>query len=420
MSELINNREVIEDPNKKKRQEILKDIIMQLHDGKDPKEVKEQFANLISGVSASEISEMEAELIKNGMPVEEIQRLCDVHAEIFKGSIEEIHSEMKEEEKPGHPVRVFKEENFAIEDLVKNRILPKVKDFVSNKNEKIKYSIIEDLNLLMDIEKHYSRKENILFPYMEKYGITAPPKVMWGVDDEIRREIKEFKALLLKEKIDEKDIKEIENKAENMVQKILDMIFKEESIMLPMLIDVLTEDEWLKIAEDSEEIGYCIVAPTEKWRPERAPVEKKVKEESAGGPAGYVKFNTGILKVEELEMMLNTLPFDLTFIDKDDIVRYFSQPTERFFPRTKSVIGRTVQNCHPHASVKTVEKILDDFKSGKKDNEDFWIKMRGEYIYIRYFAVRDKDGQYMGTLEVTQNIRPIQEITGEKRLVSDS
>lgn len=416
MSELINNREVMEDPNKKKRQETLKEIIMQLHDGKDPKEVKEQFANLINGVSASEISEMEAGLIKDGMPVEEIQRLCDVHAEIFKGSIEEIHSELKEEEKPGHPVRVLREENFAIEDLIKNSILPKVKDFATNKMGKVKFSIIEDVNLLMDIEKHYSRKENILFPYMEKYSITAPPKVMWGVDDEIRRDIKDFKAFLLQDDI---DVEELEKKTETVTTKILDMIFKEESIMLPMLIDVLTEDEWLKIAEDSEEIGYCIVAPSEKWRPERVAVGKKAKEETEGGPAGYVKFDTGILKVEELERILNTLPFDITFIDKDDIVKYFSQPEERFFPRTKSVIGRTVQNCHPHASVKTVEKILDDFKSGEKNSESFWIKIRGEFIYIRYFAVRDANGNYMGTLEVTQNIRPIQEVTGEKRLLSE-
>ncbi len=416
MSELINNREAMIDTNKQKRQAILKEIIMQLHDGKDPKEVKEQFANLISGVSASEISEMEAGLIKDGMPVEEIQRLCDVHAEVFKGSIEEIHKEVKEEEKPGHPVRVLKEENFAIEDLIKNSILPKLRDFAVNRMGKVKFSIIEDINLLMDIEKHYSRKENILFPYMEKYGITAPPKVMWGVDDEIRRDIKDFKAFLLQDDI---DVEELEKKAEAVTTKILDMIFKEESIMLPMLIDVLTEDEWLKIAEDSEEIGYCIVAPSEKWRPERVAVEKKAKEETEGGLAGYVKFDTGILKVEELERVLNTLPFDITFIDKDDIVKYFSQPEERFFPRTKSVIGRTVQNCHPHASVKTVEKILDDFKSGAKDSESFWIKIRGEFIYIRYFAVRDAKGDYMGTLEVTQNIKPIQEITGEKRLLSE-
>ncbi|SDY81920.1 hypothetical protein SAMN05660462_00982 [Proteiniborus ethanoligenes] len=416
MSELINNREVMEDTNKEKRQAVLKDIIMQLHDGKDPKEVKDQFAKLIDGVSASEISEMEAGLIKDGMPVEEIQRLCDVHAEIFKGSIEEIHTETKEEEKIGHPVRVLKEENFAIEDLLKNNILPKVDAYVENENEEIKNSIIGDVNLLFDIEKHYSRKENILFPYMEKYNITAPPKVMWGVDDEIRGELKAFKAYLLEGEIHPKELK---NKAEALSTRIIDMIFKEESIMVPMLLDVLTEDEWLKIAEDSEEIGYCLVAPTQKWRPERENVEEKAKEETHGGPAGYVKFDTGILKVEELERILNTLPFDITFIDKDDIVKYFSQPEERFFPRTKSVIGRTVQNCHPHSSVNTVEKILDDFKSGKKDSESFWIKLRGEYIYIRYFAVRDENKNYMGTLEVSQNIRPIQEITGEKRLLSE-
>jgi len=416
MSELINNREVIKDPNKEKRQKVLKEIIMQLHNGKDPKEVKEQFANLIEGVSASEISEMEAGLIKDGMPVEEIQRLCDVHAEVFKGSIEEIHSEVKEEEKIGHPVRVLKEENFAIKDLIENTIIPKVNDYAENSKEDVKHSLIEDINLLLDIEKHYSRKENILFPYMEKYGITAPPKVMWGVDDEIRRDIKELKTLLVNDSTDSKELKE---KTEVVATKILEMIFKEESIMLPMLIDVLTEDEWIEIAEDSEKIGYCIVAPSEKWKPERVAVEEKAKEETSGGPAGYVKFETGVLKVEELNRILDTLPIDITFIDKNDIVKYFSQPEERFFPRTKSVIGRTVQNCHPHESVKTVEKILDDFKNGNKDSEAFWIKLRGEYVYIRYFAVRDKNGEYMGTLEVTQNIKPIQEITGEKRLLSE-
>lgn len=415
MSELINNRE-LNNENNERRQSILKDIIMQLHSGKSAKEVKEQFEKLISGVSANEISQMEASLIKEGMPVEEIQRLCDVHAEVFKGSIEEIHKELKEEEKIGHPVRVIKEENFAIEDLIKNNIIPKTKAYINHRVEAIKYSLIEDLNLLSDIEKHYSRKENILFPYMEKYGIDAPPKVMWGVDDEIRQEIKVFKSLLQNKDI---NYDELETKSEEVTTKILEMIFKEENIMLPMLIDLLTEDEWFKIAEDSEEIGYCIVSPNEKWNPSRVAVEEKAKIETENIKDGYVKFDTGVLKIQELSNILNTLPFDITFIDKEDVVKYFSQSEERIFPRTKSVIGRTVQNCHPPASVHVVNKMLEDFKTGKKSSEDFWINIKGMYVYIRYFAVRDEQGEYLGTLEVTQNIKPIQEITGEKRLLSD-
>lgn len=415
MSELINNRE-LNNENNEKRQGILKDIIMQLHNGKSAKEVKEQFEKLISGVSANEISQMEASLIKDGMPVEEIQRLCDVHAEVFKGSIEEIHKELKEEEKIGHPIRVIKEENFAIEDLIKNNIIPKTKAYIDHRVEAIKYSLIEDLNLLSDIEKHYSRKENILFPYMEKYGIDAPPKVMWGVDDEIRQEIKAFKSLLQNKDI---NYDELKIKSEEVTTKILEMIFKEENIMLPMLIDLLTEDEWVKIAEDSDEIGYCIVNPNEKWKPSRVAVEEKAKIETGNMKDGYVKFDTGVLKIQELSNILNTLPFDITFIDKEDVVKYFSQSEERIFPRTKSVIGRTVQNCHPPASVHVVNKMLEDFKSGKKSSEDFWINIKGMYVYIRYFAVRDEQGGYLGTLEVTQNIKSIQEITGEKRLLSD-
>lgn len=415
MSELINNRE-LNSENNEKRQGILKDIIMQLHSGKSAKEVKEQFEKLISGVSANEISQMEASLIKDGMPVEEIQRLCDVHAEVFKGSIEEIHKELKEEEKIGHPIRVIKEENFAIEDLIKNNIIPKTKAYIDHKVEAIKYSLMDDLNLLSDIEKHYSRKENILFPYMEKYGIDAPPKVMWGVDDEIRQEIKAFKSLLQNK---DRNYDEIKTKSEEVTTKILEMIFKEENIMLPMLIDLLTEDEWVKIAEDSEEIGYCIVSPNEKWKPSRIAVEEKAKIETENIKDGYVKFDTGILKIQELSNILNALPFDITFIDKEDVVKYFSQSEERIFPRTKSVIGRTVQNCHPPASVHVVNKMLEDFKNGKKSSEDFWINIKGMYVYIRYFAVRDEEGNYLGTLEVTQNIKPIQEITGEKRLLSD-
>lgn len=402
MSELINNREY--------RQKVLKELIMELHNGKDVEDVKARFAKLIEGISPSEISDMEQSLIMEGMPVEEVQRLCDVHAAVFKGTLEEIHHP---EQVPGHPVHTFKLENRALEKLIEERIKPHLEAFKQSDHQQNIYMLLEDINLLWDIDKHYSRKENLLFPFLEKAGITAPPKVMWGVDDEIRAEIKDVKDLLKNYK---GDSQEIAQKLQEAIHRVIEMIFKEENILFPMALETLAEDEWITIYEDSNEIGYCLTQPEAPWKRERVNVKEKAFKEA---PQGTIRFETGVLTQKELNGILNHLPLDITFIDKDDVVKYFSAGAERIFARTKSVIGRTVQNCHPPASVNVVEKILEDFKSGKKDHEDFWIKMGPVYAYIRYFAVRDEKGEYLGTMEVTQNIKPIQELQGEKRLLSD-
>ena len=408
MSEIINNREY--------RQKVLKELIMELHAGKTVEEVKSRFEELIKGVSASEISEMEQALIMEGMPVEEIQKLCDVHAAVFKGSIEDIHKVRKPDETPGHPVHTFKLENRELEKLINERLKPHLAGFRASDNSENIYKLLEDINLLLDIDKHYSRKENLLFPYMEKYGITAPPKVMWGVDDEIRAAIKEIKGMLQ----DYKGEKEqVYTKADEAAGRVIEMIFKEENILFPMVLETLTEDEWMTIESESDEIGYCLTEPRGKWKPERTDVEEKQKETGQTAADGYLKFETGLLTAKEISLMFNSLPIDITFVDKDGAVKYFSQGKERIFPRTKAIIGRQVHNCHPPASVHIVEKLVEDFKTGKKDSESFWIKMGGRYVYIRYFAIRDENGDYAGTMEVTQDIQPIQEISGEKRLVSD-
>jgi DUF438 domain-containing protein len=387
---------------------------MELHAGKSVEEVRERFAKLIEGISPSEISEMEQALIMEGMPITEVQRLCDVHASVFKGSIEEIHHP---DEISGHPVHTFKLENREIENLINRKVKVEIEDFKNNDTRENILKLLESINLLWDIDKHYSRKENLMFPYLEKYGITAPPKVMWGVDDEIRAGIKEVKRFL----VDYKGNKEeVAARLEETINKALEMVFKEENILFPMALDTLIEDEWVRIMDESDDIGYCLTGPSDKWKPARANVEPE-NEEKLGdeNSKGYIKFETGILSAKEINGMFNSMPFDVTFIDKDDIVKYFTMGKERIFARTKAVIGRTVLNCHPPGSVHVVEGIIEDFKSGKKDHEDFWIKMGGLYVYIRYFAVRDEDGIYLGTMEITQNIQPIKDLEGEKRLVEE-
>ncbi|NLU26866.1 MAG: DUF438 domain-containing protein [Hungateiclostridium thermocellum] len=410
MSEVINNREY--------RQKVLKELIRELHNGKSVDEVKPRFEELIQGVSAAEISEMEQALIMEGMPVEEIQRLCDVHAAVFKGSIEEIHRPQKPEEVPGHPVHTFKLENAEIEKLINNEIKPQLERCKSGDTTVSLEKLKDGFGKLWEIDRHYSRKENLLFPYLEKYGITAPPKVMWGVDDEIRAAVKEVNRIL--SAYDEnKDI--FLEKAEEAINKVSEMIYKEENILFPMALETLTEDEWLEIAKASGEIGYCMITPVAEWEPDRINIEEKAQKEGIQPSAnqGYVEFDAGCLTPDELNAMLNTLPIDITFVDKDGIVKYFTQGKERIFARPKTVIGRKVQNCHPPASVHIVEKIVEDLKSGRKDHEDFWIRMGDRYVFIRYFAVRNEKGEYLGVIEVTQDIGPIQKITGEKRLLSN-
>lgn len=401
MSAEINNREF--------RQQVLKELISQLHEGKSVDEVKGRFDEVFGNVSVEEIAQAEQALIANGLAVGEVQRLCDVHAAIFKGSIQDIHKPSTEADQSGHPADTLKRENRAIEKVIADiraqlAYLP---------NSDAQKALRDGLTKLLAIDLHYLRKENLLFPYMEQYGITAPPKVMWGVDDEIRAQLKEILAAL-----NEKDPSQLSDEIEAFLDKTGEMIFKEENILLPMLLENLTLDEWKTIADESEELGYCLIEEVPVWNPNAGKTvgEAAIKQEQA--VPDVITLPTGVLKKDELIKMLDTLPIDITFVGKDDLVKYFSQGAERVFPRTKAIIGRKVSNCHPPASVHIVEKLVEDFKAGIKDHEDFWINMGEKYVLIRYFAVRDEAGEYMGVLEVTQDIKPIQAIQGEKRLVS--
>ncbi|UII56362.1 DUF438 domain-containing protein [Cytobacillus spongiae] len=409
MSEMINNRERQDIPASE-RQAILKEIIKDLHNGKSVEEVKARFAEAVGSITVAEISQLEQALMEEeGIPVEEVQSLCSVHAAIFKGSIEDIHRPEKPEQQPGHPVHTFMLENREIDKLVNFKVQLHFERFEREDSEENVYKLIEDLNLLLDIDKHYSRKENLLLPYLEKYGILGPTQVMWGVDDRIRDAIKDAKRKLSNYNGDKQAVSEVMN---YVIREVSEMIFKEENILFPMALQTLTEDEWVKIAHESDQIGFCLTGPAAEWKPER----KEIGEDAMTD--GFIRMETGILSLKQLELLMNHLPVDITFIDKEDVVRYFSHGKERIFARTKAVIGRTVQNCHPPRSVHTVEQLLKDFKSGKSDCEDFWIRFQDKYVFIRYFAVRDDNGEYMGTLEFTQNIAPIQEITGEKRILS--
>lgn len=406
MSELINNREY--------RQKALKEIILELHQGKSVQEVKGKFDKIAAGMDPAELSLIEQGLINEGLPVEEVQRLCDVHAAVFREALEK-NPELSVV--PGHPVEIFIAENQALQKLMDQEIKPiliKLKQASDHTERTLALQLTEKLNLLWDVDKHYRRKEDLVFPFLEKYEITGPPKVMWGVDDKIRNLLKEAKGLAVTYQSLQKQ--ELIAKTEETLVQIEEMIFKEEKIFLPMALETLSEDEWYQALIDSDEIGYCLVEPKQSWKPYREYVNKDPISQADKYTTGHVKFDTGFLSPQEIELIYGHLPIDITFVDKNGVVKFFSATKDRIFPRTRTIIGRKVENCHPPASADVVEKIVEDFKSGKKDNEDFWIQMGEKYVYIRYFAVRDKVGDFAGVLEVTQDIKPMQAITGEKRI----
>lgn len=407
MSELINNRE--------HRKYILKEIIRELHAGKPVHEVKAKFDATVGGLDAGELSLIEQSLIDEGLPIGEVQRLCDVHSAVFRDALDKNQAL---EAVPGHPLHTFMEENRALESLINGQIGPllaELKTAETGKAAALAASLADKLNLLWDVEKHYSRKENLLFPYLEHYGITAPPKVMWGVDDEIRSALKELK----KRAVDYRDAarQDLLSAAEELLGKVAEMIFKEEKILFPMAAETLTEEEWHQIWRDSDELGFCLIEPDDEWRPARASVADEAELLADSRTKGAIRFTTGILTPAELELIFRHLPVDITFVDKDDTVKYFSATKDRIFARTRTIIGRKVENCHPPASVHIVEKLVNEFKAGTKDEEAFWLRLGGKYVHIRYFAVRNEAGEYLGTLEVTQDIGPLQAITGEKRIM---
>jgi len=404
--------------NSDKRSELLKDMIKRLHNGDEFEAVKKEFGEVFEGIGADEIADAEKKLMDAGeVSVEEVQRLCDVHSALVHGSVAEIHASKKVDETLGHPSWLLKKENEHITKLVNS-----LKDNLNKLSQgqvQVLTPIKKELEELRNIDSHYAKKENLWFPLMERYGISAPPKVMWAVDDEIRGMIKEaiatFEEMLNSPRPDSHKRELFASQVGSLSEKILEMIIKENDILIPMVSEVFTIHDWRTVGEGLDEFNHSYIKDAPNWKDEGEKSEPKVASFSSDN----IVLPSGHFTPDMLNRVLNTLPIDMTFVDKNDEVAYFSQSTERIFPRTTAIIGREVKNCHPPASVHVVTKILEEFKSKKRDVAEFHIHLGEAYVHIRYFAVRDDEGEYLGTLEVAQNIAPIQAITGDKRLLDD-
>jgi len=409
MSELINNSS-----ERKKR---LKTLILRLHQGEAEEKVREDLLGTLSQIPYGEVVEVEQELISEGLPEEEVLRLCDAHSAVLEGNIDLSAAKRIPE---GHPVDVLINENKELRKVVSE--IENLVSAISYDNGPVKDSEIFRLtglfNSLWDVDKHYQRKEYLIFPYLEKQGITGPPKVMWGKHDQIREQIKGGIELLRSGEITRDElVAAAEIVLLPAARGVKEMTTKEEEILLPMALDNLNEADWYSIQKQSLEIGYCLYDPKVTWKPEWAE-EDTLREMNKN--ADTVQLPSGSFTVEELLAILNRLPVDMTFVDRNDKVKYFSQGEERIFQRNRAILNRDVRHCHPPASAHIVDKIIEDFKSGKETRAPFWINIGGKMVHIEYFALRNEKGEYLGTLEVSHNVTPYRELEGEQRILSYS
>jgi len=393
------------------RKEALKRIIRDLHGGLPIEQARDRFRKEVGSIGTQELVEIEQSLMNEGLPPEEVARFCNVHVLLVQDSLEE----------PGAPggAAARATEMLQKENAVIRGIAGALRQMAVSSPRAGDMSA--ELAKLGGLEGHYTIKENVIFPYLEKHGFPGPSKVMWQKDNEIRGLLKraaaEIAELDASARVPERTVRQ---HIAPLLDEVIGMIEKEEQILLPAAVERLTPEEWARAAIEMDELGYAFLAPGEGETGTRAPGPAReaaaAATEADSSRGGMILLPSGRLSVEELLSALNVLPFDLTFVDADDRVRYFTEGKERVFVRTRSVIGRAVQNCHPPKSLAAVQRILDSFRAGTSDHEDFWIRLGEKTVYIRYLAVRDAAGRYLGTLEVTQDITAIRKLEGEKRL----
>lgn len=396
--------EPLSDP--KAREEALKGIIRDLHAGEDMEVLKGRFRELVQHVSPSEIANMEQKLIDEGLPETEVRRLCDVHVAVFKEALEKHEIPGAP---PGHPVHTFMLENRASEQIMDQieALLEQMGTPPDEETLKARHGEFMDLvDRLSEIHIHYLRKENQLFPLLEAHDISAPSQVMWGIHDEIRAQLK-----MARNQLSEMEAADGVASLKEVMAAIREMIYKEEHILYPMSLETLSDSEWSRVRKAEEEIGYAWIQPEAEWSPRREPEERREPGEEK------IKLDTGFISRDLTNLMLTHLPVDLTLVDEEDRVAYYSKGKERIFPRSPGIIGRKVQRCHPPDSVHIVNRILDTFRTGQKDSARFWIQMGGKFILIQYFALRDSNGVYRGCLEVSQDVTEIRQLEGQRRLL---
>lgn len=394
------------------RAKLLESYIARLSSGEPLENVRADFVANFSDVDAGEIARAEQGLIEGGAKIDDVQRLCDVHSALFHGATREEKIANAEEavmgsltqgagdlntrfltNLPGHPMHVFSLENQAIS-----------KQIARTRAALGTPTATDELRTLSQLGIHYAKKGDLLYPVLKvRHGYSGPSDVMWGVDDEIRTELR---ALLGAREQDEA----WRERAEKVLTRADEMVYKEANILLPLCAQNFSGDEWLQMYADLKGYDLCLIEDAGTWGAGEEYCEKRAEKANEGADnqsvsTGEVALPTGSMTRTQLDAMLNTIPLEITFVDDSDINRYWNDDGEKkLFKRPSSALGREVWSCHPPKVQQMVRHVIATLKSGEQDSVDIWMEKEGEPVLVRYMAVRDREGSYVGTMEVVQRM----------------
>ena len=387
------------------RVEQLKGFLKRLGTGEALGDVRKDFASQFKHVEASEIMKAEQGLMREGTPLEEVQQLCDLHSALFHGST--IHEQMDAEhakveavleaqeksksvvalvETVGHPLNRLTEENKALDELIE-AIRPKVAD---------KTATYDDVNTVRQLSVHYAKKGDLLYPKLKvDYAIGGPSMVMWTVDGDIRDQLGDLAK-------SSQSVDDWYRRFDELLTRAQEMIYKEQNILFPICAENFSKEDWYQIYKDTAQYEDIFGITRIAWPEADAALATQTRKSS--GDDNTIGLIGGTLTVDQLDAMLNTMPMEVTFVDHEDINRYFNDG-EKVFKRPTTAIGRDVFSCHPPKVEPIVRGIIDSFRKGDRDNVAVWLEKQGRPFYVNYMAVRDKNKKYLGTLELVQDMQ---------------
>ncbi len=403
---------------KEERIGLLKGYLHRLDAGEDIDVVREDFVKNFKDVEASEIMRAEQELIREGESIDKVQKLCDVHSALFHGATREERIANAEKEvsasvkrnqflaaakaqeadavaqakeniskcgrlvnTEGHPLQTFSRENEALEMLI-----AEINDQIGKGED-----VSSTLSKIREVAIHYAKKGDLLYPHLKvKYDIIGPSQVMWTLDDEIRNELS---SLMQQQNQNEEWIMRVKA----VVQRAEEMIYKEQNILYPVCAANFTNEEWMRIYHDSKGYAPCLGVEGNEW-PAAEELSEQLPEHQ-----GEVVMPGGHLTVPQLTALLNTIPMEITFVDEDNINRFFNEG-DKVFHRPRMALDREVFSCHPPKIEPMVRTIINDFRTGKRDKVSVWMEKNGRTMLVNYMAVRDKEGHYVGTAEFVQDM----------------
>lgn len=391
----------------KSGQDILVDIIRKLCTDQDAEALIKVFKDKVKSLEQNEVDNAFTIIDKEGHDFQNNDQVIELYHSVIQ---EKLSATTLKQFPLGHPVRVYLEENIYLRSLFSQLELINLKTDVETFKQLFKK--------IERVEFHYARKENQLFPKLEKHGWDSPSKNMWAFHDENRLLIKELR-LALKDN----DFDKVISYFPKLFEELNRLMQVEEQRLLPNAMQMLDEKEWMDMREGDEEIGWMLEEAPVAW-PEKIqepeyehPSQIKKPSKLSFSTDNMFHYDEGYMTPEQVNLLFKVLPLDITYVDENDKVVFYNRGEDRLFPRSKNVIGREVRYCHPPKSVDTVLKILEEFKKGTKNVADFRIHVKGRFILIRYFAVRDNDGTYRGVMEMSQDITDIQTMEGEQRLL---